>query len=406
MTLETPLQRSLYGSPLLRRNGKLALIVGLVALFLYALPAFQRYYLTRPLVMLVGILAALVIYCPTLLALHFFDRREREPAWLFWGTIASVIFYFGPVTSRTLGIVRQTTGLSEWQFVGFVEEFWKVAPLLLLLIFARPAVNGVRDGLIYGALGGLGFAALESGAYFSLQYFPQEGWAGIWSNLWGRATLLGTDNHVLFSATLGAAIGYGISTRHRWLRYLVPIAGYLLVALTHGQQDYIVGKALNVMGVLIGSALIQFLIGFPDLAALEGTPWQYVALLFGATVGLLGINLLNIPILFWSLWQSGETERRVIRNQLASESASVITPEEYAGVAAEKRFQLRVLPGYPKPISRAIVQRQNELAFRKSYVQRQGGDVESDRPIFLLRDAIAQLRHKSPGINSAQESIL
>ena len=32
MTLDTPFQRSLYGSPLRQRNGKFALIVGLVAL--------------------------------------------------------------------------------------------------------------------------------------------------------------------------------------------------------------------------------------------------------------------------------------------------------------------------------------------------------------------------------------
>lgn len=404
MNLNTPLQRVLYGSPLWQRNGKFLLIAGVVALFLYALPAFKRYYFTHPAAMLVGILAALVIYFPTLLALYFFDRREREPALFFWGTIAAIIFYFAPITSRTLGIMRQTA-LSEWQFVGFIEEFWKVAPLLLLLIFARPAVNGVRDGLIYGALGGLGFAALESGVYFSLQYFPEEGWNGLWSNLLGRATLLGTDIHVLFSATVGAAIGYGVSTQDRRLRYLVPIGGYLLVALTHGQQDHVLGKVLSIMGSLVGAILIQPFTGLPNIDAIEGTPWQYLVLLIGATVGLVGINLINIPILFCALWRSGKTEREVVRNQLANEGAPVVTPEEYAGIVAERRFHLRSLPAYPPSIGRAIVQRQNELAFRKAYVQRQGGDVESDRPVLALREAIAQLCHESPTISSAQKSI-
>jgi RsiW-degrading membrane proteinase PrsW (M82 family) len=403
--LDIPLQRSLYGSPLLNRNGKFALILGLVALFFYALPSFQRYYLTHPIAMLVGILAAFVLYFPTLLALYFFDRREREPGWLFWGTLVSVILYFGPVTSRTLGVFRQATALSEWQFVGFVEEFWKVAPLLLLLVFARPAVNGARDGLIYGALGGLGFAALESGAYFSLVYFPEEGWGGLWSNLLGRATLLGTDNHVLFSATLGAAIGYGVSSQNRWLRYLVPLGGYLLVVFTHAQQDYILGKALAMVGAVVGAMVIQAIAGLPSLEAIDGTPWQYLALIIGSTIGLVGINLINIPILFGSLWRSGDAERQVIRDQLASEPESVITPEEYAGVMAEQRLWLRSLHTYPPPIGRAIVQRQNELAFRKAYVQRQGGDVESDRPVAALRDAISQLRRESPTISSAQESI-
>jgi RsiW-degrading membrane proteinase PrsW (M82 family) len=327
VTLDTPFQRSLYGSPLQHRHGKFALIAGLVALFFYALPTFQRYYLAHPVAMVVGILAAFVAYCPTLLALYFFDRREREPAWWFWGTMLSIILYFGPVTSRTLTLLTQGTSLSQWQFVGFVEEFFKVVPLLLLLLFARPAVNGVRDGLIYGALAGLGFALLESGAYFALVYFPEEGWGGLWANLLGRATLLGTDNHVLFSATVGAAIGYGVSSQNRWRRYLVPIGGYVLVALTHGQQDYIVGKVLNMTGAVVGAGLIQILAGLPSPDAIDGTPWLHVSLMIGSTIGLVGINLINIPILFWPLWRSG-----------------------------------------------------NELAFRKVYVQRQGKAVEGDRP--------------------------
>lgn len=241
---------------------------------------------------------------------------------------------------------------------------------------------------------------LESGSYFALVYFPDEGWGGLWANLLGRATLLGTDNHVLFSATVGAAIGYGVSTQNRWLRYLVPIGGYLLVALTHGQQDHVVGKVLSITGVAMGASLIQALAGFSTPDAIDGTPWLYLALMLGSTVGLVGINLINIAILFWSLWRSGETERRVIRDQLAHEPKSVITPEEYAGVVAERRLRLRSLHTYPIPISRAIVQRQNELAFRKVYVQRQGGDLEGDRPIADLRDAITKLRRTSPTIRS------
>jgi hypothetical protein len=146
--------------------------------------------------------------------------------------------------------------------------------------------------------------------------------------------------------------------------------------------------------------------GFPTLDAIEGTPWQYLALLIGATVGLVGINLINIPILFGALWRSGDAERQTIRDQLAAEAEPVITPVEYAGVEAERRFHLRSVAGYPQAVARAIVQAQNELAFRKAYVQRQGEDVDSDRPVVALRDEIARLRRESPAIKSTQESIL
>ena len=105
------------------------------------------------------------------------------------------------------------------------------------------------------------------------------------------------------------------------------------------------------------------------------------------------LYLINLPILFWALWRSGEAERRVIRDQLADEPKSVITPDEYAGVLAERRLWLRSLPAYPAHIGRAIVQRQNELAFRKAYVQRQGKMVEGDRPGEAIRAAIVQSRN-------------
>jgi hypothetical protein len=192
---------------------------------------------------------------------------------------------------------------------------------------------------------------------------------------------------------VGAAIGYGVSSQNRWRRYLVPLGGYVLVALTHGQQDYIVGKVLNMTGAVVGAGLIQILAGLPSPDAIDGTPWLYVSLMIGSTIGLVGINLINIPILFWSLWRSGEAERQVIRDQLVDEPKALITPDEYAGVVAERRRRRRSLSAYPAPIGRAIVQRQNELAFRKAYVQRQGKAVEGDRPAEMIRATIVQLRN-------------
>jgi RsiW-degrading membrane proteinase PrsW (M82 family) len=166
------------------------------------------------------------------------------------------------------------TTLSDCQFVGFVEEPTKVLPLILLLIFARPAVNGTRDGLVYGALGGLGFAMLESSAYFALVNYPDLGWSSLFTETIGRASFLGTDIHILFAATLGAAIGFGVSTKNRWLGILVIIGGFLLVALTHGQQDHKIGKILAVGGSAVGAYVVMGLTGLPieQLSQIQGTP--------------------------------------------------------------------------------------------------------------------------------------
>ena len=396
MDLGTKLKRTLYNSPLQHTGGRIALIAILIGLFIYAIPSFQKYYFAQPLPMLAGVVVSSILYLPTMLVLYFLDRRERESKLLFWGTTLSVIFFFGPVASRTNNLLR-TTGLSDWQFVGFVEETIKIMPLLLLLIFIRPAVNGTRDGLIYGALGGLGFAILEAAAYFALLDFPEMGWSALFTETIGRATLLGTDIHILFAATVGAAIGYGVSTKVRWKGILAIIAVYLLVVLTHSQQDHVLGKSLAIMATLGSSTIISSLAGIPleQLDQLQGTPLHYLTLSLGSTMAMLAINLVNLIILFTAVWKSGDTERRIVRDQLKDEPAMVITPEEYAGVETERRLHLRKLPGYPSQAGRTIRNLQNELAFRKDFVLQQGSSLENDPPAAALRQLIEGERIKA-----------
>ena len=148
-------------------------------MFVYAMPNFQRYYLTQPLQMLAGLAVTVILYSPTILVLYFLDRREREAKLLFWGTTLSVIFFFGPVASRTNHVVREYTQLSDWQFVGFVEEPTEGSPASTAA-HLRPAlaINGTRDGLIYGAVGGLGFAMLEASAWFCPGRLSRPGLVG------------------------------------------------------------------------------------------------------------------------------------------------------------------------------------------------------------------------------------
>ncbi len=396
MDLGTKLKRALYNSPLQHTGGKIALIAILIGLFIYAFPSFQKYYFAQPLPMLAGVVVSSILYLPTVLVLYFLDRRERESKLLFWGTTLSVIFFFGPVASKTNNLFR-TTGLSDWQFVGFVEETIKILPLVLLLVFVRPAVNGTRDGLIYGALGGLGFAILEAAAYFALLDYPKMGWSALFTNTIGRATILGTDIHILFAATIGAAIGYGMSTKVRWKGILAIVVVFLLVALTHNQQDHTIGKMITVVGAAGSGMIISTLLGFPmeQLDQMQGTPLNYLVVSLGSTINMLVINVVNLVILFIAVWKSGDTERRIVREQLKEEPAAVITPEEYAGVENERRLHLRRLSGYPSQVGRTIRNLQNELAFRKDFVLQQGGSLEDDPPAAALRQLIEAERVKA-----------
>jgi protease PrsW len=60
----------------------------------------------------------------------------------------------------------------------------------------------------------------------------------------------------------------------------------------------------------------------------------------------VAINIVNLPILLTALLRSGDWERKVIREQLAGEPSSVVTPEELESAKADKRFRNRQIPGY------------------------------------------------------------
>jgi RsiW-degrading membrane proteinase PrsW (M82 family) len=389
MNLDTQLKRVAYGSPLATTLGKLALAAILVALFLLCLPGFKEYYTVYPLQLIVGSLMATVLYLPTLIALWYFDRREREPWQLALLAVLSVTLFFAPVTSHVLGLVDKLIPVA-W-VVGFVEEFWKVAPLLLLVIFLPRAVNGTRDGLIYGALGGFGFAILEYAANTTWEYFPDKGWAAFVEGV-SRFNLLGTHNHIIWAAAIGAAIGWAVTQRTGWKRYVVPVAVYLAVAAVHILED----KGGNIATTMIAGAALQ------PLAMAQPNPEQFLQAIFVpsqiyfGTVNLLLINIIILPVLFVVLRRSGDTERRVIREQLADEGEGVITRPEYEGVVADRRLRTRRIAGLPKSAGKRIVQLQDELAFHKAFVTRRSGAPDSDTPVVALRTLIEAERAGTP----------
>ena len=97
MNLNTQLRRVLYNSPLHKTSGKIALAAILIGLFVFAFPTFVRYYTAQPLQFLAMLPFGFLIYLPTILVLYWLDRREREPATLYWGVVFALILFFAMV---------------------------------------------------------------------------------------------------------------------------------------------------------------------------------------------------------------------------------------------------------------------------------------------------------------------
>ena len=108
---------------------------------------------------------------------------------------------------------------------------------------------------------------------------------------------------------------------------------------------------------------------------------------------LMNVLVQGFPyiLLFTMLWLSSRWERDVIRTYLADEVGISVTPEEYARIARYRLFgDTRWFRGREARIANA----QNELAFRKWHVAREGGDPNTDPLVAAWREDIAALREE------------
>lgn len=314
------------------------------------------------------------------------DKYEKEPrrAVIYsfaWGAVGAVLFsviaelIFGSIVIATIG----EEDVDFWTIaIGapVIEEFFKGIALLVLLWFFRHEFDNVLDGLVYGALIGLGFAMTENILYFGQAYF-EDGARGLGELFIVRSVLDGLG-HALYTGTTGAAIGWSRSRYHRGMaRIIVPIVGFGLAILQH---------ALWNGGVFV----------INDLQGGDATVWSVV---------LIEAPLFVLPaaiILFLIARTSSQRELAILRDQLAPEvEYGVLTPNEYrtltTGPLRRKVMHASVLRGgRPREeILEDFHQTAAELAFRKYHLSR--GEVPKpgqQAPEDVYRAELGRLRRE------------
>lgn len=288
----------------MRSGWRWGLVLPLLAGVAYAWPTYVRYFGVHPGPMAAGLLVACLMYLPSLWAIRFLDRHDPQPPLFFWGSIAFVIL-FAPITSRVMHAIIDGGLVPYWVIVGPLEEVTKLLPLLLLAWLAPGVVNSMRDGIVYGALGGLGFAVVEFGANFATSGYPDAGWADLYTTVPARWAL-GTESHIVWGAAAGVGIGYLLSRRGRGLSLPIGLGIVALVALTHGFND-LFGKYVGPLSTLLLLAPMQW-IGVDLQAAPAGSVATSIALVFAAVMNTLLVNVLLWPVLAWGIRRSGPIE--------------------------------------------------------------------------------------------------
>jgi len=345
-------------------------------------------------------LLAMTVSTPALVFLWFLDRRERESVWLFggalvWGMAIStgVSAVFNALGSGVIAlglemgaVVDSDSLVADLLTAALVappvEEAAKGLGILILFWFLRSEFDNLRDGLIYGALVGLGFNIAETALYV-MAGFLETGEAPIAHQFATRFVFLGLNGHFLWTALCGAGLGIARQTARAWLRFAAPAGGFLLAVFAHAMN--------NSVGIF-AVALLLVLMGHDPTGLIDVSPPQ-----LWLAASLMNVLVQGFPYLVFLalLVVSARQERAVIRTYLADEvDGRIVLPAEFQSIM--ERMPLlgmhrAAFVGGRRTLR--IANAQTELAFRKWHLAREGGDPEADPLVAAWRADILHLRN-------------
>jgi RsiW-degrading membrane proteinase PrsW (M82 family) len=202
-------------------------------------------------ILLLGLfLSLLAAFIPVIIYgwfINWLDQYEKEPFWLLllvflWGAVPAVIMsliaqiLLDIPTTWVLAdetLVHEVVGGSVW--APLTEEIFKGTGVVIVFFLAYHEFDNVLDGIIYGAMAGLGFAFTENILYF-LGALTTEGW-GLWVGVVLLRTVLFGLNHAFFTGVIGAGFGVARLTANPVLKIVAPVGGFVGAMTFHGLHN-------------------------------------------------------------------------------------------------------------------------------------------------------------------------
>jgi RsiW-degrading membrane proteinase PrsW (M82 family) len=167
-------------------------------------------------------------------------RRPWAPslAMLLWGSGVAAPLALVVNDLLVAGAGRELTAVLA---APLAEETIKALALLALLLLLPGEVRDARDGILCGALVGVGFAPVENASYLTLAAI-QGGPGGLLSGLYLRGVVEGL-NHAVFTAAVGAGLGWARSGR---ARLAAPALGFGAAVGQHVLWNAVASRAITV----------------------------------------------------------------------------------------------------------------------------------------------------------------
>ncbi len=298
-------------------------------------------------VLLRSLLAAALPVLAYVALIYWVDRYEKEPWWLLsaaflWGAIpgALLALLFNTVLSLPFYLLLDSGPaelVSASLLAPFIEETAKGIVLFAILFGWRHELDSPLDGIIYGAMVGMGFAMVENVLYYvsAFQDGGQVGWNTV---VLMRGVIFGLS-HALYTSLSGLGLAVARLSDRRPVRYLAPLLGWGAAVALHA---------------------------FHNAAMLGGTALAFLA---GLTFDWGGV-LLTLVIIVLVLYQERQWLRRYLQDEVALGTLTAAEYEIIPSAARRGRHRLgllmtRGLGAYRRSGRR--FQACSELAYRKRH---------------------------------------
>lgn len=314
--------------------------------------------------------------------LSFLDR-ERRVRFFHIVTLLCVPLVLQPIASY----LNDASPAPLWT-VGFFEEGLKILPVVLLAIYVPNLIRTRKDGIVYGALAGMGFNILEMGLYLA-RILHESSMIETWYSQSTRLGLFGFGGHIIWSAFVGMGVGFAAeSTAHGWQKWKRAVYFFLIAAVMHSLYDL----GVNTLGIV---AIAQIELLFRDISmeeALASPELMTGPMNNGMRYGVYLYTIVLIIIMIIQIRRSFAWENTMQEYELTSEEESVITKDELNKLKRERLFFMRKYTDVPKEVGAKMVLYQNLLAMQKHTAAQLERSLEQTEPVAALRGAIQALR--------------
>ncbi len=174
---------------------------------------------------------------------NWLDRYEKEPKLLLgaafvWGVmiagggayILNTVIGIG-IYSITGSVSAADTGTTSIA-APIIEEALKGFAVFIVFLLFRKEFDSVLDGIVYGAITAMGFAAIENVLYIYRNGFLEAGWQGFWTLVVIRVLLV-SWMHPFFTAFTGIGLAISRMSRNVLIKIIAAPAGYTVAVMAH-----------------------------------------------------------------------------------------------------------------------------------------------------------------------------